>query len=202
MPSGRIHASIAVVVGVSAGLYALDSQLPPDVKIGLVAGLSAGWLMTPDLDLPGRTHEELRLLRHLPVFGRLWVTFWGGYGQFFRHRGLSHWPVLGTLTRAFWLVRHLVFFVLIGAVLNWTGLADVSIIPHVDVGRMLASQLFVSFLVAWMFQDIVHEFTDILVSGRKRRKRARSKTTVRVSTRKRRRRIQHGLVFQFLGGTP
>ena len=179
MPSGKVHATIASTVGVAGAIYILDAPLRPEVKAGALLGLFAGWAMTPDLDIPSRTYEETRLLNWIPLFGRLWVTFWAGYGQFFHHRGVSHWPVIGTLTRMFWLVRHLVFFVLALGLLSWMGVADVVLHVNVDVGGFLTSPFFVSFAFAWMTQDLMHEMADGLVSGRKRQRSKRKSKKVR-----------------------
>ena len=70
----------------------------------------AGYVVTPDIDLITLTREEQRIRKRLPIFGRFWVAAWAPYGSFMSHRGISHAPVLGTLTRAlyaFWWVALL-----------------------------------------------------------------------------------------------
>jgi len=112
MADGKTHARIAgtgaVVTCIAAPVALVYGHAPPDVAIGAVVGAACGYFATPDLDIPHRTHEEWRMIKRLPVLGRLWAAYWAAYGQLFTHRGISHAPVLGTLTRAgygfWWLV--------------------------------------------------------------------------------------------------
>lgn len=102
MASGRTHARVAAS-GVVASVVAapiVAGAYGAEVAAGLVCGAVCGWLTTPDIDLITLTREERRMRRAVPFFGRLWVAYWAAYGSFFSHRGISHAPVLGTLTRA------------------------------------------------------------------------------------------------------
>lgn len=38
----------------------------------------------------------------LSLVASTWNYFWSPYASFFTHRGLPHWPVIGTLTRVYW----------------------------------------------------------------------------------------------------
>jgi len=81
-------------------------------------GLLSGVFITPDHDL-----AESR-----------W-SIWQLYGKFFSHRGVSHWPVIGTLTRiaylspipiAFFAYSHWHFpWPLFGKWLLWLCIADI-----------------------------------------------------------------------------
>ncbi|GBC98116.1 hypothetical protein HRbin17_00613 [bacterium HR17] len=91
MPSGRVHEVVNLLV-LPPTLYALPAGWS---KLSFAAGYLVGtfWL-TPDLDLatsrPARRWGVLRLL-------------WLPYAWLFRHRGVSHRPLLGALTRLLYL---------------------------------------------------------------------------------------------------
>ncbi|MCS7191502.1 MAG: metal-binding protein [Armatimonadetes bacterium] len=91
LPSGRVHETVNLLT-LPAAVYFLPDQLP---KIPFAAGYLVGtfWL-TPDLDLttsrPARRWGILRI-------------FWLPYAWLFTHRGLSHRPFLGALTRVLYL---------------------------------------------------------------------------------------------------
>jgi len=111
MASGKTHARIAGITTVSvcaaAPALVMFGQTTPDIAAGLAIGAACGYFVTPDIDIPHRTHEEWRMIRRLPVLGRLWAAYWAAYGQLFTHRGISHAPFIGTLTRVvygFWWV--------------------------------------------------------------------------------------------------
>ena len=60
-------------------LSVLGSRLEQRTILPIVAGLFIGMFLTPDLDQSERK------------FGYWWL-----YGKLFRHRGISHWPIIGT----------------------------------------------------------------------------------------------------------
>lgn len=96
MASGSVHAAIAslalVAVPVALAIWT-DAPIVP-----VAVGMAIGWFITPDMDVDGGTHEEQRWLIG-PV---LRVIFWP-YAKAFKHRGISHWPIFGTLTRLLYL---------------------------------------------------------------------------------------------------
>ena len=53
----------------------------------IVLGMFLGVFITPDLDL----YDNCK--------GSFWCWFWKFYGKMFRHRGISHTPIIGTITR-------------------------------------------------------------------------------------------------------
>jgi uncharacterized metal-binding protein len=80
----------------------------------LVIYAFASAFIQPDLDQsvqrPGKTTFPLGQLKNkkfgefvfniLYPLNRIWYYFWHPYGMLLTHRGISHWPILGTLTRA------------------------------------------------------------------------------------------------------
>ncbi len=91
MPSGRVHEAVNLLA-LPPTLFVLPDQLS---KVTFAAGYLVGtfWL-TPDLDLTrSRPAHRWGLLRLL----------WLPYAWLFPHRGLSHRPFLGALTRLLYL---------------------------------------------------------------------------------------------------
>ncbi len=104
MPSGKAHCILnlkaALPFGVgAAGVATFVSSAATDPLLALAA-FAGGYLLStcgvnPDQDL-----GHIRIFpERWPVWGML--LFWWSlpYGKLFRHRGISHWPVVGTLTR-------------------------------------------------------------------------------------------------------
>lgn len=121
---GKAHAGIAglnVAISVPLALY-LRPEYGDPVAAGVVVGAMAGYVMTPDLDLPTKTHEERRMIRRFGFLGRLWLAYWSPYSWILSHRGLSHWPVIGTATRAvyaFWWLGWFGYLELIDPAFLW-----------------------------------------------------------------------------------
>ena len=115
MPSGKTHTRIdllmlMVVIGVSAYFWSfLTDYFGKDELVeygGVFVGayLFGTFLLSPDMDL--NTSDPMKnwgVLR--------W--FWRPYANLFKHRGVSHMPILGTLTRVayIFLLIYVVFAV-------------------------------------------------------------------------------------------
>lgn len=106
----RLHLAFGILGGSALAILAhrRGDLLPVGVAIGLCAGYLLGALVTPDWDLP-RTRAH-RIVGRIPLFGALIVAWMRLYAALvnwgrppFVHRGLSHWPIIGTLTRVVWL---------------------------------------------------------------------------------------------------
>ena len=106
MPSGKTHTRIdlfllVLVIGLAIcfwhplGRLVGRDELVEYGIVFVVAYLFGTFLLSPDMDLntsdPMRNWGVLRLL-------------WRPYAQLFTHRGLSHTPVLGTLTRVLYIL--------------------------------------------------------------------------------------------------
>ena len=129
MPNKNAH---DIGIGV---LAAGTLVLPVDVetKIYLCSGMLTGLLLTPDLDLSR-------------------YGYWKLYGKLFKHRGISHVPVVGTITR----VIYLGLFPVI--VLFWADLE--SYFPLISVIKVLSGLV---------MADILHLFMDKTWSWIKRK---------------------------------
>ena len=145
MASGKVHARVAV--GVMCVTAAVSPYIAQSISVyaagGAAAGAVAGWLVTPDADIPHRTHDERRMIRRLGFAGRLWVAYWAPYGQLFTHRGISHVPFLGTLTRALYALWWLPF-----------------VVDALPVPVPVPVPFVVAMLAAWCVQDLAHIAAD------------------------------------------
>ena len=173
MASGKVHARVATTVLITTAALAVVNVAEGDSPIlwgTLLAGEMLGLLLTPDIDLPGRTHEEWRLLKRLPIIGKLWLMFWAGYGQGFKHRGVSHWPIIGTATRLLWLFSPLLLFNLGLAIMEGLGWADVYWWPGTGL-LMVPGAIWLAFLAGWVIQDLFHLLLDGMLFPRRRKKK-------------------------------
>lgn len=86
-------------------------------------GCLLGVILDPDLDQEMVSSSEWFIVK-IPILGLIisgiWVGYWLPYALLTKHRGLSHWPVFGTLTRVLWLIPA--FFVI-----RWFLLGDLNI---------------------------------------------------------------------------
>lgn len=97
MPCYRTHARFNLILAlplILAGLINREAALP-DICCFVSAFAYATILIHPDLDLAYQTKLfSLKGLLTLPFRPYSWIC---------RHRGVSHWPVLGTATRLLYL---------------------------------------------------------------------------------------------------
>lgn len=107
-PDGYYHGLItlflmpvAFTAGVVWGVIIGDAAPIILVTLGNLAGL----FIEPDLDQEMVTSSEWRVVKLLgPLPGSIWSAFWMPYAMLMKHRGMSHWPIIGTLTRALYLL--------------------------------------------------------------------------------------------------
>lgn len=183
MSDGKTHAraSVGMIIFtiILAGLATSSVSMAIDrgLAAGVIIGTILGWLMPPDLDLPQRTEDEHRIINLNPFLGWLWVGFWASYGQMFRHRGLSHVPVLGTITRIFWLFRHIIAYILVTMLFSYVGLITIN--ASIEI-QFISIKVLFGILIGWVLQDFVHLALDgVLINfrgPRRKLERAKKKT--------------------------
>jgi len=133
LPSGRVHETVNLLA-LPAAVYFLPEPLP---KLPFAAGYLIGtfWL-TPDLDLatsrPSRRWGILRIL-------------WLPYAWLFPHRGLSHRPLLGALTRVLYL-----------AALAGIGLLLLDLFGYKFQFELSLSDGWLSFFAGVLIADAIH----------------------------------------------
>lgn len=112
IPSGKTHN----IINLSAGALLIVPGMilnPMQVENYCVAGGIAlsTFLLSPDLDMDGTEPDK--------GWGIL-EKIWNPYSKLFRHRGISHMPIIGTLTRLVYLaVVPFIFSVILGNLDRW-----------------------------------------------------------------------------------
>lgn len=174
MADGRTHFRVALLgdvalVGVS--VY-LASQGDSEAAGGLLVGAAIGTIVTPDFDLQGTTYTE-RLLRVIPGVGRAIQATWYPYAMYSKHRGMSHWHLIGTLSRVLYLFLAINFWVvwLNGLSMSFGGkqLLPVGIYLPSVIEAYPRGVLFT--LIAWFIHDELHLWLDWKPRKRRRSKR-------------------------------
>lgn len=85
--------------------------------LACAAGCIAGIPLTPDLDQETISSSEYSIIKWTMGLGFLWAMLWYPYARLLKHRSpLSHWPLLGTAGRLF----YLGLFVAVAMALGWT----------------------------------------------------------------------------------
>lgn len=120
LPDGYWHARLSLYVGMPLvacfALLVLYATKDISLVFAAVFGGICGFFLDCDYDQRVVTVAEARI-GNIPVIGWVWVGWSYGYSRFFnkkgskylKHRGLSHWPFLGTLTRVIWFWLPLFF---------------------------------------------------------------------------------------------
>lgn len=170
MASGNTHARVAyalqapiTLAGIVVAINYDDAQL----GAGLVIGGLVGIIVTPDIDHHVVTHEELRFYQVGRVAGVLWQWLWAGYEIVVPHRGVSHVPVIGTLTRAIYLavIARVLLWVAAGIAGDWCVLNACDVQP-MTVGALwdiavIFHRFWLGVLAGWIVQDLGHLLFDL-----------------------------------------
>jgi len=110
MASGKTHERLTIkTLPLAVFLGGIAACGGHDVALfALPIGHAMGIIICPDLDLRTRTRAERHLQRialltwPLLIMSTLYAIVFGSRRWPFVHRGISHWPVVGTLTRWLW----------------------------------------------------------------------------------------------------
>lgn len=89
------------------------------------------------------------------VLNMLHNMIWAPFGYIFTHRGILHWPLIGTWMKASWLFLLLVPF------LHEQGY------PLLDIYRQV---IFSPWYLIWTFADLAHIVSDIMIAKIKKRR--------------------------------
>jgi uncharacterized metal-binding protein len=107
MPLGKQHTAatiaLAWITAISGGAYAIKTG--DAAPLLLAPGVLAGLMLTPDLDVDDGSISDKHARKLGCLFGWVWYWYWRPYAWVMKHRGASHWPVIGTMVRvayAFW----------------------------------------------------------------------------------------------------
>lgn len=99
MSNGRAHNLGTAVVTLLSGAVAYSLSGDAEFSGWVMGGGALTLLVNPDTDQEAISRNERKLIRNTLGLGFIWLALWHPYAVLFRHRGISHVPVIGTLTR-------------------------------------------------------------------------------------------------------
>jgi uncharacterized metal-binding protein len=157
LASGRTHEIVNLIVLPPAVYY-----LQPSDFVSFTAGYLVGtFFLTPDNDIylskPNKRWKILKII-------------WIPYTKIFKHRGVSHIPLYGTVFKIIYL-SIMFFFILFTFKYIFSYIyPDKQIITfNIDSLKDFVSTPFVfSFFVGMVLAELVHIFTDIIYSNFKK----------------------------------
>ncbi len=169
MASGEMHVKATVVLAAPAAALALGIGAGLGDALMCSAGVLAGIVLSPDLDLDQRTRSEYIVSRYMGrIVGFLWILFWLPYAKLISHRSpLSHWPVLGTMLRIVYILALVSPMWLCG---SWLILGSPTGLPM--PGAALMGALYWA-LFGLILADTLHYLMDFLPFFRQSRRRRR-----------------------------
>lgn len=147
MANGSVHFKANVLCGLSIfallnisnnNIYINTIQTHIDI-IQVHIGLLLGTIITPDYDFDKIYIKKI--IKKIPVLGFLWNLYWYPYSKLFKHRGLSHNVLLGTLTRVLYLNLPILLFCLFNNI-------------------YIYNNTYIYILLGWYIQDFVHYILD------------------------------------------
>ncbi len=137
MPAYRTHVRFNLFLALPLLCYGLSNNLSDAAFFGLGFTYST-FFLHPDMDLA-------RQIKLFSIKGLLTLPF-RPYSYLFHHRGISHWPIIGTLTRLLWAA------LLLWLLCDWAGQ------PFPGLQSIHVNWLFLGIAVA----DLTHEALDWL----------------------------------------
>jgi uncharacterized metal-binding protein len=147
MANGSVHFRANVLCGLStmALLNINNSTINIDNiqihidTIQVSIGLLLGTIITPDYDFDKIYIKKI--IKKIPVLGFFWNLYWYPYSKLFKHRGLSHNLLLGTITRVLYLSLPILLFCLFTNTYKY-------------------NNTYMYILLGWYVQDFVHYILD------------------------------------------
>ncbi len=157
MASGRTHDIINLIALPPIVYYLSPSDFP-----FFVGGYMAGtFFLTPDVDT---YHSK-------PVKRWKFLKFiWKPYTKFSKHRGISHIPFYGSLTKLLYLliIFYIVYFGVVFG-LNYIGIKTTIInLNENNLKELLLNIHTISFLMGLFMAEIMHILVDIVYSSLKK----------------------------------
>lgn len=163
MADGVTHLTFNVVAGAAVSWLAYRHLQDADAWRYVAVGAAIGSLITPDMDLEGKTHTEA-LMRRIPGVGFVFQWGWYGYAMAFRHRGYSHSLLWGTPSRVLYSLFLLMVGLVVASGFMWYTGRDPA--PMLDaVTGFVAHFRSVWLFAAWWVQDVVHYLLDGMFKG-------------------------------------
>ena len=172
----RFNYKFSIIYFILLLMYAIHYNLSLYIPIiSTLIFIYASAFFQPDLDLsvkrPGMTtfpmgniikNQKINksLSQILYPINRLWYYFWHPYGALLTHRGISHCPIIGTLTR----VGYIFIFCIIISKLSGINLSTYYLKLFFSQGFLKTSALhydWVTFCLPIFISDIVHFIIDL-----------------------------------------
>lgn len=157
MASGRTH-DVVNLLALPPAIY----YLQPSDFIAFTSGYLVGtFFLTPDNDIylskPNKRWKILRIL-------------WYPYTRIFKHRGVSHIPIYGTVFKIIYLLT--IFFLLLFALKHFLDYLypdkHFISISFSSLKEFFSSPFVLSFFIGIVLAEMVHIFTDIIYSNFKK----------------------------------
>ena len=153
---GYLHARISYIVAVPLliiGTLIGTALELPGLGVCLALGCIVGAYWSPDYDQEMLIWGKWKIIKMFPpvswVFGIPWVTYWLPYALFMKHRGISHTPILGTLTRILYAGPIVyIIYLLLNSIPNSSQWIHLLVIPSL------------TFVVGLAISDIFHWIRD------------------------------------------
>jgi uncharacterized metal-binding protein len=160
----------------------VDSLLRSVYFVGIYMLASA--FVQPDLDQsvqrPGKTTFPLGQFKNTKIgeyisviffpINRIWYYLWQPYGSLLTHRGIGHWPIVGTWTRAGYLSGILFIFNHVIPTINTAGIAHyLNLFFPTETNRLhwdIISLFWFTYIFPIFFADGVHFIVDLFDSIR------------------------------------
>lgn len=158
MASGRTHELINLTV-----LPPIVYYLSPNDLVSFLGGYFVGtFLLSPDNDIyHSKPNKRWKILRFI----------WIPYTKIFKHRGISHIPIYGIITKMLYLIGIVLIALFILKTLNILKVHN----ENINLKSILLNPIFLSFTIGLILAEIVHIFTDIIYSTLKPKKKKRKR---------------------------
>lgn len=158
MASGRTHELINLAV-----LPPIVYYLSPNDLVSFLGGYFVGtFLLSPDNDIyHSKPNKRWKILRFI----------WIPYTKIFKHRGISHIPIYGIITKMLYLIGIVLIALFILKTLNILKVHN----ENINLKSILLNPIFLSFTIGLILAEIVHIFTDIIYSTLKPKKKKRKR---------------------------
>lgn len=143
MPSGRTHLNVNMALGiVVVPIVCLWVAPTNEIAVSFSAGYIVGSLfMSPDLDVDFYSINQWNVKKYFGgIVGKLYAWYWYPYARLFKHRGISHWVGLGTITRLAY--------------------ASIPLIVLYFLGLRIPLDLYLAFSVGMEFSSLFHIIAD------------------------------------------
>ncbi len=146
MAQYKTHTTVNIVLFLPLAIWGLIYFYHPSLDLLTLFGvgfLYSTLFMNPDMDLANK-------IKLLSIRGILSLPF-RFYSLIFKHRGISHSPILGTATRILWLTGfvYLLFYI-----------CNISLFNKVDLKTLIRNTSFLFVISGIALADICHLFLD------------------------------------------